>query len=477
MPERSCLVRMVFLAPFTMLQGCAAILGSKSTNVAALSEPPGAEVYLDGARVGVTPDTIAVESKKTHTVVLRKAGYKEDSCTLPSSVDGGWVILDVLLGGLVGIIVDAATNEWSELTKKSCNLVLSPTDPSQAPAVVAVTPPSQGQPPPPTPLAVQPFRSSAPGEDVSDVIKADRRSTVSDMIRIGLATTVEQGPVGILRVGVGARFSEQQGREYYFQQLSGLYSNWRAGERPLIIELWDGTGKIGEYSEGAFQTGPGFNTPLDCPENSSTGLCASPRSGAIPQAPPTPTAPEAAAPAMVPTPPPTTNQYASSSGTRERSGFHFGLGLGAGVFDTICEGCNSESETGFSGFLSIAGKIGDKTYIGLESTGWTEEAEDITSQAYSLMAHLTEYAGLESGLFVRAGLGLVGFRTEDDLTANGFGFLGRIGYELGTGGLVAAPYVGLVRTFGGAELKLDGEEVGFDFAISNVQFGISIGNR
>jgi hypothetical protein len=93
------------------------------------------------------------------------------------------------------------------------------------------------------------------------------------------------------------------------------------------------------------------------------------------------------------------------------------------------------------------------------------------------MAHLTEYAGLESGLFVRAGLGLVGFRTEDDLTANGFGFLGRIGYELGTGGLVAAPYVGLVRTFGGAELKLDGEEVGFDFAISNVQFGISIGNR
>jgi len=38
----------------------------------------------------------------------------------------------------------------------------------------------------------------------------------------------------------------------------------------------------------------------------------------------------------------------------------------------------------------------------------------------------------------------------------------------------AVPYVGYSRTFGGAELKLDGDELGFDAAIGNFQVGLSI---
>ena len=49
-----------------------------------------------------------------------------------------------------------------------------------------------------------------------------------------------------------------------------------------------------------------------------------------------------------------------------------------------------------------------------------------------------------------------------------------MGYELGTGGVAFVPYVGIVRTFGGADIKLDGEDAGLNVAISNVQFGLSI---
>jgi hypothetical protein len=476
MPQRLVQYGFALVAPSVLLQGCAAILGSKSTNVAAVSDPPGAEVYLDGARVGVTPDTLAVESKKTHTIVLKKAGYKEDSCTLPSSVDGGWVILDVLLSGLIGVIVDAATNEWNELTKKSCKVVLTPSASGPGPTVADAAPTSNEPAIAQAPQASESFRSSAPNENVSDRIRADRRSIVSDIIRTDLAVSVEQGPPGILRVGIGRRFQEHQARQYYLEQLTGAYSSWAVESHPLIIEIWDGNAKIGEFTEGALLLGPGYNTPLDCPENAAIGLCST-----LGQAAPSHDAqvtPPSDSPATPTIDAPTVaNRYQPDDSANPRPGFQIGLGLGAGLFDVICDGCDAPSETGFSGFLSLSGRVGEKTYVGVETTGWTKDVEDVSSQAYSLMAHVTEFVGDENGLFMRAGLGVVGFRDEDDFTANAVGFLGRIGYEFGSAGIVVAPYVGLVRTFGGAEVKLDGEEIGFDFAISNVQFGLSIFNR
>lgn len=461
-----------------LLQGCAAILGSKSTNVAAISQPPGAEVYLDGARVGVTPDTISVESKRSHTMVLKRPGYLEGSCALISSVDGGWVILDVLLGGLVGVIVDAASSEWNELTRKSCNLVLSPSD-----ANVAVVAPEAGRNPVAAERpATQSFLSSAPNEVVSDVVKAERRRVVSDLLRIDLVRSVEQGPLGILRVEVGTSFSSHQGREYYFTQLASAYYTWIVEGHPLIVELWDAGHKIGEFTEQTFLIGPGHNISLDCPEDATTGICGSLHQPTEEQLLPAPSqtgravAPARHGDATASQAPPTPGMTPSSN-ARDRFGFHFDMGLGGGAVDFTCDGCDFETLTGFSGFLSLAGAIGEKTLMGVESTGWTRDESGNTAQVYSFMAHLTEYLSETSGLFVRAGLGLVGYRENSspgDLTAKAFGFSGRLGYELGAGGVTAVPYVGYLRTFGGAELKLDGNELGFDFVINNFQFGLGI---
>jgi hypothetical protein len=137
-----------------------------------------------------------------------------------------------------------------------------------------------------------------------------------------------------------------------------------------------------------------------------------------------------------------------------------------------------DSRTGFSGFLSLARSVGQKTLLGVEGTGWTKEISGSTSiRVYSLMAHLTEYLNRSSGLFLRTGLGLIGFRQDSDfqdLSANGLGFSGRLGYELGTGGVVVAPYVGYVGGLGGAGAKADGNDTGSDVVISNLQFGLSI---
>ena len=165
---------------------------------------------------------------------------------------------------------------------------------------------------------------------------------------------------------------------------------------------------------------------------------------------------------------------------RQRSKFHAGLGLGGGAMDFACDGCNVASETGFSGFLSLAGSVSEKTLLGVESTGWTKNESGTTAQVYSLMANVTQYLSATSGFFLSTGVGLVGYREDrdaGDFSARAAGFSGRLGYEFGTGRVVFLPYAGFVRTFGGADMKLDGRNAGLNVAISNAQFGLSIAVR
>ena len=117
--------------PFSLaavLLGCATILAGKGpVEVPTATTPPGADVYLDGNRLGTTPVKVQVERKKSHTLVFKQAGYKDASCVLEKSTGAGWVILDII-SGFVPIVVDAVTGDWSKVGG-SCTLVLDKTTP------------------------------------------------------------------------------------------------------------------------------------------------------------------------------------------------------------------------------------------------------------------------------------------------------------------------------------------------------------
>lgn len=63
------------------------------------------------------------DNHQSHRVVFQKEGYDDAVCELTASVGTVWVILDVL-GGLVPVIIDAATGEWKSLDQGVCNAVL-----------------------------------------------------------------------------------------------------------------------------------------------------------------------------------------------------------------------------------------------------------------------------------------------------------------------------------------------------------------
>jgi hypothetical protein len=103
--------------------GCATLFGSKTADISMTSEPTAAEVYIEGERVGVTPMSMNMDNTESVAVTFKKEGYKDMTCMLTKKTGGGWVVLDIL-AGLVGIIIDAATGDWSQLPEHACHGVL-----------------------------------------------------------------------------------------------------------------------------------------------------------------------------------------------------------------------------------------------------------------------------------------------------------------------------------------------------------------
>lgn len=87
------------------------------------STPAGAEVLIDNVRRGTTPLSLDLGNHSGHTIVFRMEGHEDAVCELRASVGTGWVILDIL-GGLIPVIIDAATGAWKSLTAQTCNVSL-----------------------------------------------------------------------------------------------------------------------------------------------------------------------------------------------------------------------------------------------------------------------------------------------------------------------------------------------------------------
>ena len=136
--------------PIVALAGCAAVLGSKQKDFSLSSTPAGADVYLDGNRLGSTPVRVKLSNQASHTFVFRREGYREASCTLSRGTGGGWVILDVLTG-LVPVIIDAATNSWSQTKGDGCTQSLEPISASATAAPIDRKPVPAATMPPATP--------------------------------------------------------------------------------------------------------------------------------------------------------------------------------------------------------------------------------------------------------------------------------------------------------------------------------------
>jgi PEGA domain len=113
------------LCSAVLMSGCASVIGSKQADFSFNSSPQQAQVFVDGNPMGETPLKVKLSNTKAHTVTFKKEGYKDVSCQLEKGTDAGWVILDVV-SGLVPIIIDAATGNWTQTKSHECTQTLTP---------------------------------------------------------------------------------------------------------------------------------------------------------------------------------------------------------------------------------------------------------------------------------------------------------------------------------------------------------------
>ncbi len=106
-----------------MFSSCATIFKGSTDGVNFSSDPNGAKVYVNGDLMGTTPFALELKSNKTYTIQFKKDGFQTKSVVLNNSVGGGWIVLDVL-GGLLPVVIDAATGNWYELDQDHVNAVL-----------------------------------------------------------------------------------------------------------------------------------------------------------------------------------------------------------------------------------------------------------------------------------------------------------------------------------------------------------------
>ena len=106
-----------------LASGCATITKGSQQTVTIATDPAGAVCDLTRdakplAVVNPTPGSMPVEKASGSIAILcRKAGYKDVAGTLASEFQA-WTFGNIILGGLIGIAVDAASGAMHEYPAK-----------------------------------------------------------------------------------------------------------------------------------------------------------------------------------------------------------------------------------------------------------------------------------------------------------------------------------------------------------------------
>lgn len=111
------------------LVGCATMTRGTTEALVIESKPPGAEVQITNGMRCKTPCTVEVKRKKDLVLDFTKDGYEPTRITVVSEVAGAGaagMAGNVILGGLIGAGVDAATGATKRLTPNPVIVELTP---------------------------------------------------------------------------------------------------------------------------------------------------------------------------------------------------------------------------------------------------------------------------------------------------------------------------------------------------------------
>jgi len=114
----------VVLLSFELI-GCGAIFNGSTKMIQVQASPSGTKITSQPP-VGefIAPTTLSLERKNSYVLTFSKEGYKSASTNIQKKAQAGIIVLDVLFTGLIGVVVDAVTGAWNNLTPDQVSISL-----------------------------------------------------------------------------------------------------------------------------------------------------------------------------------------------------------------------------------------------------------------------------------------------------------------------------------------------------------------
>ena len=140
------------------LGGCASVTRGWSEQMQINSQPEGAEVRTSLNQQCVTPCTLTVQRKDEFSVSFAKPGYQPQTVQVTTRVAGGGAAGfagNILVGGIIGMGVDAASGATLEHFPNPVSANLIPLKRGEKPRLDKIIP----EPPAPKPEEAAPPRS------------------------------------------------------------------------------------------------------------------------------------------------------------------------------------------------------------------------------------------------------------------------------------------------------------------------------
>ncbi len=109
------IIRSVLFAPLLSLASCATMVNGTMQPIAITSNPTNANVYIDSMHVGKTPVQVSLTRANEHFIKIELDGYHPFELQMKKKMSG-WVLGNLLIGDIAGVIVDNSTGSIYKLS-------------------------------------------------------------------------------------------------------------------------------------------------------------------------------------------------------------------------------------------------------------------------------------------------------------------------------------------------------------------------
>lgn len=95
--------------------GCATIVSGRHQDIRVTSDPPGVRVRADSGVEITTPGELSLTRNRSHTLVAEHQGTEPQQKELQCGMNG-WILGNILIGGVVGVVVDLVSGASGQLS-------------------------------------------------------------------------------------------------------------------------------------------------------------------------------------------------------------------------------------------------------------------------------------------------------------------------------------------------------------------------